>query len=205
MGEGAKRENDYRESANKKTLNKKTLARHFVSWRQTSKHVTSSFHKNWKRRFKNLKGWIQEVFLTYFSPRPLPYNFFFVQKLKRKKKQRKKTASYALSELQKPFNSLFLSFSAAPGENSYRQQQNSRRDAKWNVNNFVNDRGIFWCRWGSRGFYDCKENKYIKLWSKVQYQARREWGCDGCAHSPPLPSPLPTTGNRGPLFHWSAI
>ena len=139
--------------------------------------------------------WIQEVFLTYFSPRPLPYHFFFVlgsafvrlnlllyQTTEKKKEANKKTASYALVELYKPFNS--LSFSVAPEENSDRQQQNSGRDTKGNVNNIVNDSGIFWCRcgsrgfwcrWGNRGFYDCKQNKYIKLWSKVLYY-KWKWG-----------------------------
>ena len=134
------------------------------------------------------RGWIQEVFLTYFSPRPLPYQFFFVlgsafarlnlllyQTSEKKKEADKKNASYALAELHKPFNSLCLSFSVAPEENSDRQQQNSGRDTKWNVNNFVNDSGIFWCRCGSRGFYDCKQNKYIILWSKVLYY-KWKWG-----------------------------
>ena len=142
------------------------------------------------------RGWIQEVFLTYFSPRPLPYHFFFVlgsafvrlnlllyQTTEKKKRSRQKTASYALVELYKLFNS--LSFSVAPDENSDRQQQNSGRDTKWNVNNFVNDSGIFWCRCGSRGwswfndsgfcFYDHKQNKYIRLWSKVLYY-KWKWG-----------------------------
>ena len=142
-------------------------------------------------------------FFSLTSPLvPFPTISFSSKNWKEKRSKQKKTASYALSELQKPFNSLFLSFSVAPDENSYRQQQNSRRDAKWNVNNFVNDRGIFWCRWGSRGFYDCKENKYIKLWSKVQYQARREWGCDGCAHSPP---PLPPPHHRQQRSTFSLI
>ena len=147
--------------------------------------ILSQFLEGWKGRFKNLKGLNTEVFLTYFSPRPLPYHFsssvqlscgwisYFTKPLKRKKKQTKKTASYAIVELYKPFNS--LSFSVARDENSDRQQQNSGRDTKWNVNNFVNDCGIFWCRWGNRGFYDCKQNKYIKLWSKVLYY-KWKWG-----------------------------
>ena len=126
--------------------------------------------------------WIQEVFLTYFSARPLPYDFSFVlgsafvrlnlllyQTTEKKNEANKKTASYALAELYKPFNS--LSFSVAPDENSDRQQQNSGRDTKWNID----DSGIFWCRCGSRGFYDCKQNKYIKLWSKVLYY-KWKWG-----------------------------
>ena len=167
-----------------------------VAWRQTSKHVTSSFHKNWKGRFKNLKGFSIGGF-SHFSPRPLPYHFFFVlgsafvrlnlllyQTTEKKKEanKKKKNASYLLVELYKPFSS--LSFSVAPDENSDRQQQNSGRDTKWNVNNFVNDSGIFWCRcgsrgfWcscGSRGFYDCKQNKYITLWSKILYY-KWKWG-----------------------------
>ena len=167
-----------------------------VAWRQTSKHVTSSFHKNWKGRFKNLKGFSIGGFSHLLLPSPPSLSFLFRPRFsfraarsltlpnhwKEKRSKQKKNASYALAELYKPFSS--LSFSVAPDENSDRQQQNSGRDTKWNVNNFVNDSGIFWCRcgsrgfWcrcGSRGFYDWKQNKYITLWSKVLYY-KWKWG-----------------------------
>ena len=146
------------------------------------------FTKTGKGVLKISRGWVQEVFLIYFSPRLLPYHFFFVlgspvsadesltlPTTEKKKGAIKKPPSYTLAELHKPFNTLCLSFSVAPDENSDRQQQNSGRDTKWNVNNFVNDSGIFWCRCGSRGFYDCKQNKYIILWSKVLYY-KWKWG-----------------------------
>ena len=102
------------------------------------------FIKTGRGVLKISRGLVQEVFLTYFSPRPIPYHFFFVlgsafvrlnlllyqttENKKEANKQTKKNASYALAGLYKPFSS--LSFSVAPDENSDRQQQNSGRDTK---------------------------------------------------------------------------
>ena len=151
-------------------------------------HRSLSFHKNWKGRFKNLKGFIIGGFSHLLVPSPPSLSFLFrpwfsfrpaesltLQTTEKKKEASRKTASHALAELHKPFNSPKLISSVAPDESSDRQQQNSGRDTKWNVNNFVNTSGIFLCRCGSRGFYDCKQNKYIKLWSKVLYY-KWKWG-----------------------------
>ena len=174
----------------KKTLNEKTLADILSADVRPWNMSHHPFSKTGRGVLKISRVEYRRFFSLTSPIVPFPTISFSSHNWK-EKEANKKTAGYALSELQKPFNSLFLSFSVAPDENSDRQQQNTRRDTKWNVNNFVNDIGIFWCRCWSRGFYDCKENKYIKLWSKVQYQARREWECDGCARpiTPPPPTP----------------
>ena len=146
MGDEARGENNYRKSAYKKTLKdhkQKTFGATFCRLHDVRPQNMSHhpFIKTGRGVLKIARGLVQEVFLTYFSPRPLPYHFFFVlgsafvrlnlslyQTTEKKKEANKKTASYALVELYKPFNS--LSFSVARDENSDRQQQNSGRDTK---------------------------------------------------------------------------
>ena len=124
MGEWAKGENNYQESANKKTLNdrkQKNFGATFGRLTQTSKHVTSSFHKNWKGRFKNIKGLSIGDFSHLLLPSPPSLSCLFrprfgfsaagsltlpIATTEKKKEANKKTASHALAELHKPFNSL---------------------------------------------------------------------------------------------------
>ena len=90
-------------------------------------------------RFKNLMGLNTGGFshlLPAVTPFPIisfrpRFSFRAAESLtlpttEKKKEGNKKTASYALAELYKPFNS--LSFFVAPDENSDRKQQNSGGD-----------------------------------------------------------------------------
>ena len=124
MGDGAKGENNYQESAYKKTLNdrkQKNFGATFGRLTSDLKTCHIILHKNWKGRFKNLKGLSIGDFSHLLLSSPPSLSCLFrprfgfsaagsltlpIATTEKKKEANKKTASHALAELHKPFNSL---------------------------------------------------------------------------------------------------
>ena len=124
MGEGRRERIITRKALIKKTLNDRKQKNFGATFCRLSSdlktcHIILSRHKNWKGRFKNLKGLSIGGFSHLLLPSPPSLSFLFrprfsfsaadsltLPTIEKKKEANKKTTSHALAEFHKPFKSL---------------------------------------------------------------------------------------------------